>query len=56
MNHINYTWDTRKGFFSKVQDISFKAVSKYLLAYASDTNPWNYAIAGLHGCGLRDED
>ena len=31
-------------------------MSKYLLVYASDTNPYEYAIANLHGCGLRDDD
>ena len=36
--------------------ISFKSLSKYLIVYASDTNPCDYAIATLHGRGLRDED
>ena len=30
--------------------------SKYVIVYSSDTNPCDYAIATLHGCGLRDGD
>ena len=36
--------------------ISFFPSGKYLLVHASDVNPCEYAIAALHGSGLRDDD
>eukprot|EP00795_Rhopilema_esculentum_P000574 gene574-10262_t len=37
-------------------EISFYNSGKYLIVHASDVNPCEYAIATLHGCGLRDDD
>ena len=37
-------------------DISFFPKGKFLLVHASDMDPCEYAIAALHGYGLRDED
>ena len=38
--------------------ISFHSVARprSTLVYSSDTNPCDYAVATLHGCGLRDDD
>ena len=36
--------------------LSFFPNGKFLLVHSSDVNPCQYAIAALHGCGLRDED
>ena len=36
-------------------DISFD-VKQFTMVYASDTKPCDYAVAALHGCGLRDDD
>ena len=38
------------------QGLSFFPKGKFLLVHASDVNPCQYAIAALHGCGLRDDD
>ncbi len=38
------------------EHISFRSASKYVLVYASDTNPCDYAVATLRGQGLRDDD
>ena len=36
--------------------LSFFPNGKFLLVHSSGVNPCQYAIAALHGCGLRDED
>ena len=33
--------------------LGYQSVSKYVIVYSSDTNPCDYAIATLHGCGLK---
>ncbi len=38
------------------ESIVFFPAGKYLLVHAADVNPCEYAIAALHGCGLRDDD
>ncbi len=38
------------------EHISFRSASIYVLVYASDTNPCDYAVATLRGQGLRDDD
>ena len=38
------------------ESISFFPHGRYLLVHSADTNPCEYAIAALHGCGLRDND
>eukprot|EP00794_Sanderia_malayensis_P013459 gene13459-14844_t len=38
------------------ESFAFFPSGKYLLVHAADVNPCEYAIAALHGCGLRDDD
>ena len=37
-------------------DLGFKNVSRHVIVYSNDTNPCDYAVATLHGNGLRDND
>ena len=36
--------------------LGYQTVSKFVIVYSSDTNPCDYAVATLDGCGLRDAD
>eukprot|EP00794_Sanderia_malayensis_P015579 gene15579-17153_t len=42
-----------QGFGDK---IAFFPSGRYLLVHSTDVNPCEYAVAALHGCGLRDDD
>ena len=52
---INSTKSLKRQLISQfVEGISFFPSGKYVLVHPSDVNPCQYAIAALHGCGLRD--
>ena len=53
---VNTTTLKRKILEKYGDDISFFPKGKFLLVHASDMNPCEYAIAALHGFGLRDEN
>ena len=54
---VSHTCTLKRKLIKEFKEaLSFFPKGKFLLVHASDVNPCQYAIAALHGCGLRDDD
>ena len=50
---IKYSVDLKRKLIGKFSgQISFFPSGKYIVVHASDTNPFQYGVTFLHGCGL----